>query len=417
MRPAQATEAAQRAEQVARESYGRLVAILAARTHDVAAAEDALADALARALEDWPRSGIPRTPEAWLLTVARRRLLDAYRHRKVQDEAQDTLLLLSDELLETSAELPFPDERLKLLFLCAHPAIDEAVRTPLMLQAVLGLDAARIASAFLTSPATLSQRLVRAKNKIRAAGIPFELPNAGDLPDRMQDVLDAIYAAYGTGWDAIDGVDQKVAGLALEALQLADAMVALMPDEPEPLGLAALLLFCEARAPARRDDAGDYVALSEQDVSRWQRPLIERAEKLLVQAARAERPGPYQLEAAIQSAHCQVMRGATVPPQALFMLYEGLVSLRPSLGALVSRACVLEQVAGAEEALAALDELPAERTASYQPYWAARAHLLHSAGRREDASQALDRAIALAHSPAVKRFLVKRYLSVKPAPA
>src|SRR3954471_6929284 len=218
----QATEAAVRAEQVARESYGRLVAILAARTHDVAAAEDALADALAKALEDWADNGIPRTPEAWLLTVARRRLLDAHRHRKVQDEAQETLLLLSDELLDTNAELPFPDERLKLLFICAHPAIDEAVRTPLMLQAVLGLDAARIASAFLTSPATLSQRLVRAKKKIRDAGIPFELPNASELPERMQDVLDAIYAAYGTGWDAIDGVDQKVAGLALEALQLAD---------------------------------------------------------------------------------------------------------------------------------------------------------------------------------------------------
>lgn len=395
------------AERVARQSYGRLVAILAARTRDVAAAEDALGEALAAALDAWPTSGVPDSPEAWLLTVAHRRLLDAHRHRRVIDDARETLLLITDEFV-AGGETPFPDERLKLMFICAHPAIDEAVRAPLMLQAVLGLDAARIAGAFLTSPATLSQRLVRAKRKIRDAGIGFDVPDAAALPGRLQDVLDAIYAAYGTGWDHIDGTDARVVGLAKESLSLAEAAMALLPAEPEPKGLAALMLFCEARAPARREAAGEYVPLTEQDTAQWDLGLIARAEGLLAEAALARSPGPRQIEAAIQSAHCQSRLHGVVPPEALLTLYEGLLALRPSLGALVSRACALEPVAGAQAAIAALDTLPAESVAQYQPYWAARAHLLSRLGDGNAAHEARERAVALAHSPAVKRFLLRQ---------
>ena len=395
------------AERVARDSYGRLVAILAARSRDVAAAEDALADALAAALERWASDGVPDNPEAWLLTVARRRLLDAHRHRSVETEAQATLLMLSDEFADAQSR-PFPDERLKLMFICAHPAIDAAVRTPLMLQAVLGLDAARIASAFLASPAALSQRLVRAKQKIRDAAIPFEVPPSADLAERLQDVLDAIYAAYGAGWDDIDATDAKKAGLTAEARQLAEAAAALLPGEAEPLGLLALLLFCEARTAARRDASGRYVALSEQNVALWDRELIDAAEALLARASSHGSIGPYQLEAAIQSAHCQKRLGGAVPDEALLALYDGLIALRPSVGAAVSRACVVETMRGAEVALEALARLPDDLVRSYQPYWAVRAHLLQRSGKVGDALPAFDMAIALAESPAVKRYLTEK---------
>ena len=395
------------AERVARESYGRLVAILAARSRDVAAAEDALADALAAALERWAGDGVPDNPEAWLLTVARRRLLDAHRHRSVETEAQATLLMLSDEFVDARAR-PFPDERLKLMFICAHPAIDAAVRTPLMLQTVLGLDAARIAGAFLASPAALSQRLVRAKQKVRDAAIPFEVPRSADLAERLQDVLDAIYAAYGAGWDDIDATDAKKAGLTAEARQLAEAAAELLPGEPEPLGLVALLLFCEARSRARRDAAGRYVALSEQDVALWDRELIDAAEAILARASSHGRIGPYQLEAAIQSAHCQKRLGGAVPDEALLALYDGLLALRPSIGAAVSRACVVESVRGSQAALEALASLPDALVGNYQPYWAVRAHLLQRDGKIGDALPAFDMAIALAESPAVKRYLAEK---------
>ena len=213
-------------ERAARDSYGRLVAFLAARSRDVAAAEDALGDAFRAALEAWPRTGIPTRPEAWLLTAARRRLIDRTRHAGVHDAALPTLLAAADEAEDAATgDSIFPDERLALLFVCAHPAIDAAARTPLMLQVVLGLDAARIASAFLVQPGAMSRRLVRAKAKIRDAGIRFALPDAGDLPDRLDAVLGAIYAAYGSGWDDVAGADPRRRGLAAEAIDLGRLLV------------------------------------------------------------------------------------------------------------------------------------------------------------------------------------------------
>jgi len=394
------------AERAARASYGRLVAILSARTRDIAASEDALADAFARALERWPLDGVPTQPEAWLLSVARNRTLDAWRHSRVQDEAAQTLLLLADEIgADGAAGQAVPDERLRLLFVCAHPAIDAAARAPLMLQTVLGLDATRMAGAFLIAPATLGQRLVRAKARIRAAGIPFEYPRARDLPQRLQDVLDGIYAAYGTGWDDVDGADSVQRGLTAEAIDLCRILCGLMPQEPEPQGLLALMLFCESRAAARRSAGGDYVPLDVQDTARWNHALREQAEQLLRHAAGLDALGAYQMEAAIQSAHCARRLGAQVPADALVSLYDGLIALRPSIGARVSRACAVAAAEGPAAGLQALDAIEATEVASYQPYWAARAHLLGAHGAIPDAREAYARAAGLSSSAAVRAYL------------
>ncbi|RQO53150.1 RNA polymerase subunit sigma-70 [Variovorax sp. KBW07] len=396
----------QAAERAARESYGRLLAILSARTHDIAASEDALSDAFARALERWPVDGIPDKPDAWLLSVARHRKLDAWRHTRVQDKATQTLLLLAGEADQADAEgATVPDERLRLLFVCAHPAIDAPARAPLMLQTVLGLDAARMAGAFLTAPSTLGQRLVRAKARIRAAGIPFEYPQPRDLPQRLQDVLDGIYAAYGTGWEDVDGADALPRGLTAEAIDLGRILCHLMPDEPEPLGLLALMLFCESRTAARRSDTGAYVPLDQQDITRWNHELLAQAEHHLRQASTMGALGAYQLEAAIQSAHCERRAGAPVPPETLVALYNGLLALRPSIGAQVSRACALANARGPDVGLQALDAIPADEVTNYQPFWAARAHLLAAGGVRAAARQAYDRAIGLSANAAVRSYL------------
>jgi RNA polymerase sigma-70 factor, ECF subfamily len=390
---------------VARDSYGRLVAYLAARSHDIAGAEDALGDAFAAALQHWPLDGIPDAPEAWLLTTARRRLHDRWRHGRVEAGAEETLRIVFGELAAT-AEPEFADERLKLMFVCAHPAIDPAARAALMLQTVLGLDAARIASAFLVAPATLSQRLVRAKAKIRAAGIAFEVPSADEWVARLADVLEAIYAAYGTGWDDVAGTDPTRSGLAQEALALAAMLVRLVPRAAEAWGLLALLAFCQSRSRARRDDAGDYVALAAQDTSLWDAELIGIGEAALARAAALAAPGAFQLEAAIQSAHTQRRLGASVPEAAIVALYDALVALQPTIGARVSRACALAAARGPQAGLASLATLDPRAVAAYQPYWAALAHLAALAGDDAAARHARERAVGLATDPAVRRFLL-----------
>ncbi len=409
-----AAASAAAAAAVARSSYGRLIAYLAARSHDIAAAEDALGEAFAAALVHWPADGVPDSPEAWLLTAARRRLHDAWRHGRVEAGAEETMRIVFGELPVAASEAAFPDERLKLMFVCAHPAIDPAARPALMLQVVLGLDAARIASAFLVSPAALSQRLVRAKTKIRTAGIAFEVPEASEWPERLGDVLEAVYAAYGTGWDDVAGTDAMKSGLAREAIDLAAMLTSLVPDAAEVWGLLALLAFCQSRAAARRNAAGDYVPLAEQDTSLWERELLEVAERALHQAARLAAPGPFQLEAAIQSAHTHRGLGADVPGEAIVRLYDLLVERQPTIGALVSRASAIGAARGANEGLAALAAIDAGDVATYQPYWAALAHLETLAGHGDAAQIARERAIGLTSDPAVRRFLLRRPLSSSP---
>src|SRR5271154_4213298 len=365
-------------ERVARESYGRLVAYLSSHTRDVASAEDALSSALVKALTTWPRDGVPQNPEAWLLTTARHSLIDLVRHRQVAEASEPTLLLLSEESKEPNLTLSteFPDERLKLLFVCAHPAIDAAMHTPLMLQTVLGLDAARIAHAFLVSPTTMGQRLVRAKTKIRDGGIQFEIPQERELPQRLDAVLEAIYAAFGIGWDDMAEVDQRGRGLAEEAIWLARVLLQLMPREAEARGLLALMLHCEARRPARRGPAGRYVPLSEQDSQQWSLPLIEEAERHLAEASSRGRTGRFQLEAAIQSVHAERARSGRTEWAAILLFYEQLIRISPTLGTRTGYAAAVAEAKGPEAGLAVLEAIDLESVSGYQPYWAVRAHLL-----------------------------------------
>ena len=398
--------ASEAVEQAARQSYGRLLAFLAARSRDVTASEDCLADAFQAALTNWQRDGVPDNPEAWLLTVARRRSIDMARHASVRRQAEPDLILAAEETGALIDTTEFPDERLKLLFVCAHPAIDPATHTPLMLQTVLGLNAMRIASAFLVSPDAMGRRLSRAKTKIRDAGIPFEVPEASQLPPRLRAVLEAIYAAYGSGWD--DLADRQSRWLPGEAISIGRTLVELMPDEPEALGLLSLMLHCEARRQARRDDDGNYVPLSEQDGGRWSQAMIAEAERFLARAARAGRIGPFQLEAAIQSAHAQRAASGTTDWQAIALLYEGLVRMAPTIGALVGHAAAVAEASDPETALALLETLPAERIATYQPYWALAAHLFGRLRRMHEAHEAYDRAIGLCTDDAMRRFLIDR---------
>lgn len=408
------TELARRAaEAAARHSYGRLLAFLASRARNIAACEDALAEAFRAALETWPARGVPDRPEAWLLTAARRNLSHGWRHDRVRAAAEPALAVLApDEAHDPMQADTIPDERLKLLFVCAHPAIDEAARTPLMLQTVLGLDAARIASAFLVSPATMGQRLVRAKAKIHDAGIAFAVPEPADLPDRLDAVLAAVYAAYTSGWDDVAGADPRRQGLAEEAIWLARVAAALLPGEPETKGLLALMLHCEARRAARRDAAGGFVPLDRQDTSLWDAGMIAEAEDALAAAARAVRPGRYQLEAAIQSVHAQRKATGRIEWAALDALYAGLVALAPGIGAQVGHAAVRANVAGPRAGLALLDAVDAARAAPYQPYWAVRARLSADAGEREDARAAYEKAIGLTEDAAQRDHLVAAMLAL-----
>ena len=392
------------AELAARESYGRLLSILAVRTGDVAGAEDALAEAFLAAVTQWPIEGVPRSPEAWLLTAARRKIVDAMRRRRTRHEKH--LLLQVDVDSADEGEL-FGDERLRLLFVCAHPAIEAAVRTPLMLQTVLGLDAARIASALRVAPKTMGQRLWRAKSKIASAGIPFDVA-IEELPERVFAVLDSIYVAYGSGWEDVAGHAAASRGLTEEAIWLARLTVRLLPEEPEARGLLALMLFAEARATARRGEDGVYIPLSAQDPSRWDVQRIAEAEALLMEAARMRRIGPLQIEAAIQSAHVHGRRSGSPDDHGVALLYEALVRTTPTLGARVAHAVALAKTAGPASGLERLDAIASASRDDYQPYWSARANLLEQIGRVEEAREAYERAAGLSDEEVVRRWLLAK---------
>ena len=402
--------ARQAAEAVARRSYGKLVAFLAARTRDVAGAEDALSDAFAAALVDWPSSGIPASPEAWLMAVARRKMIDASRRRRSHEGAAGHLQLMHEELAAAAASaMQIPDDRLLLMFACAHPAIDPGIRAPMILQTILGFDAATIASAFLLSPATMGQRLVRAKSKIRQAGIPFRLPERADLRERLAAVLGAIYAAFSEGWSDPAGTETRRRNLAEEGIWLGRLVASLLPEEPEALGLLALMLHAEARRGARRNPRGEYVPLADQDPQAWNTPMIEEAEALLFRASRMGAVGRYQLEAAVQSAH--VVRRLTGQSDwaAIERLYDALSAIIDSPVVGINRAIAVAETRGPDAGLLLLDALAADaRLADYQPYWAARAGLLARTGEHAAADQAYERAIGLEADPAVRHFLQQR---------
>ena len=398
------------AEAVARRSYGKLVALLASRTRDVAGAEDALAEAFASALVDWPKNGVPRTPEAWLLTVARRRLIDATRRRQSAEDGARHVKLMAEELEAAAAgESDVPDERLALMFACAHPALDPAIRAPLILQTILGFDAAAIGSAFLVSPATMSQRLVRAKHKIRAAGIPLQVPEGAGLAERLPPVLEAIYAAFAEGWSDPAGSDERRRNLADEGIWLGRLVASLLRDEPEALGLLSLMLHAQARRRARRDEQGEYVPLPEQDPERWDAALIDEADALLARASALPGAGRYQLEAAVQSAHAVRRKSGCSDWDAISRIYDALLAMTGSPVVAVNRAVAIAETRGPAAGLEALASLAGDRRlAEYQPYWAARAGLLARTGQADAADEAYERAIGLERDPAVRRFLSRR---------
>ncbi|HEX4230812.1 MAG TPA: DUF6596 domain-containing protein [Bryobacteraceae bacterium] len=391
------------AECIARESYGKLVALLAAEFRDVAAAEDAVSEALVAALTHWPEQGIPNSPEGWLITVARHRFLDEARRTARQSKLLDAL---------TSSELPqpfsIPDRRLALLFVCAHPAIDPAARAPLILQTVLGFGADRISQAFLVSPASMAQRLVRAKRKIRDAAVPFQIPERSEMPERLEPVLDALYACYTEGWSTpLEGVQRN--DLTREAIWLSRLLVELCPESAEALGLLALVLYLDARSAARRSDLGDYIPLSEQDPALWNPDLLDEAESLLLHASRLGSPGRYQFEAAIQSAHIARRHSGQTDWASILAFYDALLQYAPNPVVLINRSVALAHVHGAAMALKSLAELEGDpRIGEYQPYWAAKANLHDQLGETQHAELAYTRAIGLASDPAVRRFLIER---------
>ena len=404
---------ARTADAVARRSYGKLLAYLAADMRDVAAAEDALSEAFAAALADWPVHGCPDNPESWLLTVARRKGIDGVRRRRSADAAMLQLQAIAQMQAECvgmgEEEEDFPDRRLALLFACAHPAIEVGIRAPLMLQTVLGLDAKTIASAFLVSPEAMGRRLGRAKQKIRAAGIPFVVPAPEAWNERLEGVLAAIYAGYAEGWSDPDDSDVMRRDLVEESIFLARLLAELLPQEPETLGLLACMLYTHARWRARRNAQGEYVPLAEQDVRLWDEELLAQADTLLHRASAFTCIGRYQLEAALQSAHVERCMRRRADWAAEVQLYDALYALTGSPVVALNRALAVAELAGPEAAVAMVEELSGDpRLAEYQPYWAARAALFARVGDVAEALHAYGLAIGLARDPAVRSFLQRR---------
>ena len=391
----------------ARDSYGRLLALLAAATSDLAGAEDALADAFERALRTWPSQGVPGNPDAWLLTVARNRLRDEWKSARVQravalDAVPDTLAHIDDVDVDA-----IPDRRLELMLVCAHPAIDRAMHTPLMLNTVLGFTAEQVGRAFSVPAPTMATRLVRVKKRIKAAGIPFRIPDLADLPARMASVLEAVYGAYVIDW----ATGPQARQLPSEALHLAEVLTTLVPGDPEALGLAALIELSAARGPARVDAEGHFVALADQDPALWNQELISRAHEHLRAAHARGQLGRFQLEAAIQAVHCARGRDGTTDWPTLLTLHRILQAIAPSLGSGVALAAVTAEVDGPAAGLAALDALLLEagqRARLFQPAKATRAHLLDRLGRKEEAVAAYDSAISLTHDTAEREYLEGR---------